>query len=422
MSALMSLGVAGTFGTTQAVAADSVSASGFVVGPNRVMVYQTELVVDGAAYGLDVSKSDTWVVSILDVTNVGTVSQTISLGDFHLVATEGGDPIASEASQGPSSALGLDDVQADGSATMPVDSTIRVAVAFAVPAGVVTGFEPSLGFGVEQTDISSTVVDALDATALSPVQPWTGTRGTVQAVPGNGTIQIAGLAAMEDVPLAAVDTPPADGCFGAESSKAVTSLSGGLVWIEGDPTSDGALVWYWDSEHGHLALLNQHLIEEGLAGYDANYDGTAYASWLQSKSVTAQGLQSGLWEVCQSLEGEWINHAGQAPAEGREGYTWIDTGALVGAPDSFDGEKIAFQGEVFNILAGEGEGIQMQLWVITPAGEREAVFVHYYGDFSAIQVGSALTVYGEGEGTVSASNAYGETMTQPRILAEIIDQ
>ena len=219
------------------------------------MAYQTEVGVDPAAYGLTASAGNAWVVSVLDFTNFGTAPQPISVGDFRLVTVEGGETIPSDKTQGPSATLGFADVQADGSATVPVDSTIRIAVAFAVPEVATTVFQAVLGYSDEQANIESTVVEALDAAALAPVQPWSGVQAAVQSVPGNGVIEVAVAGAAQSVSLAGVGTPPADGCFGAESSTAVTTLSGGNVWIEDDPTSDGSLVWYWDAGRGHLRAV-----------------------------------------------------------------------------------------------------------------------------------------------------------------------
>jgi len=274
----------------------------FVSGFNRIVVYQTQIVRDEADYGLAATPGTLWVVSVLDITNFGIEAQTISLADFQYFVDDEGTPVAADLAPGPSAQLGFTDVQADGSAAVPVDSTIRIAVAFPLPAEPATEPIPRIVFGDEEVNVASTAVPSLDVTVLSPVQPWAGLQGVVQTVPGNGTIEVDIAGTVETVALAGVVTPPVDGCFGAESSAAVLSLSGGTVWVEDDPTSEGSLVWYWDADRGHLVLLNQALVEQGFGAYD-DESGTAYAAWLAAKSELAETSETGLWSTCEGAEG-----------------------------------------------------------------------------------------------------------------------
>jgi len=275
----------------------------FVSGFNRIVVYQTQIVRGEADYGLAATPGTLWVVSVLDITNFGIEAQTISLADFQYVVDDEGTPVAADLSQGASAQLGFTDVQADGSVAVPVDSTVRMAVAFPLPDVPATEPIPRIVFGDEQVNVASTTVPSLDVTVLSPVQPWVGAQGAVQTVPGNGTIEVGIADTVETVSLAGVVTPPVDGCFGAEASAAVLSLSGGTVWVEDDPTSDGSLVWYWDDGRGHLVLLNQALVEQGFGAYD-DESGTAYAAWLAVKSQTAETSETGLWSTCEGAGGE----------------------------------------------------------------------------------------------------------------------
>jgi hypothetical protein len=427
---LMGLGTVGGVGSSGTIAqslkqpatTSEYGPSGFVVGPNRIMVHQTQVVADGAQYGLAASAGNRWVVSILDFTNFGTAAQPISVGDFSLTALDGDDAIASDKGQGPSAELAFADVQADGSATVPVDSTIRIAVAFSVPEAAVADFEPQLEFGEERTTISSTVVDTLDATGLEPVQPWVGAQGVVQGVPGKGTIEVNVGGAVQTVSLSGVTTPPADGCFGAESSATITTLSGGSVWVEDDPTSDGSLVWYWDGGRGHLVLLNQVLIEQGFA--DAA-DGSGYASWLGAKADQIEDAGTGLWELCKDADGEWINPPTPTPVptktadEIRADYEWVDARDLIIRPDSFTDEKIAIQGEVFNIMVDADGFATIQIYA---SGTYEAVMIAFDGDTTGVYEGTWVTVYGTAMGTYSFENIYGATLTQPLIYADIVDR
>lgn len=51
----------------------------------------------------------------------------------------------------------------------------------------------------------------------------------------------------------------------------------------------------------------------------------------------------------------------------------------------------------------------------------EAVGVVYEGDSTGIYEGTYVTVYGEGRGTFTGTNAFGATITQPLIEANIVD-
>jgi endonuclease YncB( thermonuclease family) len=433
MSLLLCLGAVGTSvaqGIKTGEGDTELGPTAFVMGFNRITVYQTQIVGDGSDYSLPsvASAGEEWVVSILDITNFGTAPQTLTLADFQWIPVEGGDPVTSNVSQGPSAQLGFADVQSNGSATVPVDSTIRVAIAFSIPTEDATQFAPVVMLGDEQVNATSTIVDKLDVTALSPVQPWSGSQGVVQTVPGNGTIEVSIGGTVQVVSLAGVVTPPTDKCFGAESSAAVVSLSGGSVWVEDDPTSEDSLVWYWDASRGHLALLNQSLVEQGFGAYNDGSD-TAYATWLAADTEAAETDEVGLWSVCKGAGGEWINPPTPAPAptktadEVRAEYTWPDIRDVVIRPQQFEGEKIAFQGEVFNIPPGQDASVfEFQVYVTSPTGDLEAVYVYFEGDATGIYEGTYVTVYGEGAGYVTGTNAYGGEITQPLVRADIIDR
>jgi len=415
----------GIGGGDSARAQEQAAPSGFVSGFNRVMVYQVDNAGDGSAYGLAATSGKDWIVTILDLTNFGTAAQTVSLGDFSLVANDGGEPVAGALSAKPAETLGLADVQANASVAVPVDQTVRLAVAFAVPSeSVSSGFAPSLAFGDEQATVVGALVDTLDQAGVPPAQPWSGAQGVVQAVPGEGTIEVSVGGAVQQVSLAGVTTPPADGCFGAESAAAVTTLSGGSVWIEDDPTSDGSLVWYWDGARGHLGLLNEALVEQGLAGFDTGYAGTAYAGWLSAKGSAAADAGTGLWETCRDPEGTWIDPPAPTPVptktadEIRADYTWVDSRDLVIRPNEFMNDKVAVQGTVFNIMVDADGFTTMQIWL---DGGSEAAVIGYEGDSQGIYEGTWVTVYGVAYGTFEGTNAFGGTISQPLIFADIVD-
>lgn len=403
---------------------ESSGPSAFVDGSVRFYIYQSALDVDPSQLGLAAQSGKAWAVVVLDVTNFGTVPRTISLTEFSIKSGQDGTAVPGSGTQGASAALGFSEVQPDGTVTIPVDTSVRVAAAFAVPTTDADESAWWLGFGAESTAIRSTIVDALDVASLPAVQPWIGSQSRIQTVPGNGQLEVLVGGAAQTVTMVGTQTPPADGCFGAESSSAVTTLSGGTVWIEDDPLTDEFLVWYWDGGKGHLVLLNATLLEQGLAGVSQSWRDSAYGAWLESKADAAEEAATGLWPICRGAEGEWINPPTPTPVptktadEVRAEYEWVDTRDLVIRPHEFKGVKIAVQGTVFNIDVSSDGVTGMQIWL---DGGSEAAVIVYEGESRGIYEGTWVTVYGVGAGTFQGTNAFGGTIEQPLIYADIVD-
>ena len=101
----------------------------------------------------------------------------------------------------------------------------------------------------------------------------------------------------------------------------------------------------------------------------------------------------------------------------RVDYAEIDIRELDGYTSRHIGEKVRLRGEVFNLM---GDGLQM--WV---GGGNVAVVVTW--DNSSVlpdQVyeGTWITVYARVDGTFSGTNAYGGTIEQPMVVADIIEK
>lgn len=382
----------------------------------RMFIHQVEVGADPAKLRLDAESGNELLVAVVDVTNFGTEEAALSLDDIELIPDSSSDPIAAEKTGNPSKELGMSDVKANGTATVGVDSTVRVAAAFWVPEESIEDLDPALSFLDESVSVDKTVVDSLDVKSLDSPEPWSGKEGVIQEVSGDGKIEIAVGGDAQTVPLTGTTTPPVDECFGSDSSDAILALTGGSVYVEDDPTSDGKLVWFFDSEVGYLRLLNQALIEQGFGAYDDAYDDSAYASWFEAMEKPAKDQETGLWSLCRNASGAYINPPTPTAEEVRGEYTEIDTRDLVIRPDTFTGEKIIVGGEVFNIQV-EGSTTFMQIFV---AGN-EAVGVVYEGDSTGIYEGTYVTIYGVGRGTFDGTNAFGGPITQPLIEADIVD-
>ena len=104
-------------------------------------------------------------------------------------------------------------------------------------------------------------------------------------------------------------------------------------------------------------------------------------------------------------------------------YAEIDIRDLDAYPNNYLGTKIKIRGEVFNIMS---DGLQM--WVRKPGGgsfDNVAVVVTWLSDSvlpPQVYEDTWITVYGTGFGTFDGTNAYGGTITQPLILADIIEK
>ncbi|MDZ4718352.1 MAG: hypothetical protein SH847_07745 [Roseiflexaceae bacterium] len=109
-------------------------------------------------------------------------------------------------------------------------------------------------------------------------------------------------------------------------------------------------------------------------------------------------------------------------------YPEVDIRDLVKRPQRYKGQKFQVTGKVFTIreqvddgLFGTGETItQIQIWVTTPDGSKEAVVVLFNGTLEKVFEESTIIVYGVGEGTYEGVNGFGATITQPKVKAAFV--
>jgi hypothetical protein len=73
---------------------------------------------------------------------------------------------------------------------------------------------------------------------------------------------------------------------------------------------------------------------------------------------------------------------------------------------------------VFNIDVDPSGFTAMQIWL---DGGSEAAVIVFQGDSTGIYEGTWITVYGTVEGTFEGTNAFGGTISQPLIRADIVD-
>lgn len=417
-------GILGFAAPTAALAATS-GPTGFVSGQWLIVAQQATIADSFADLKLKGQTGKQWVVVVADVTNTG------SNASFSAIGLEIGS-LDNGAGQGIAPTSFLSDVKLSaakvdttGSVAIVDSATERIAAAYSIDK--IAEADTSLIFGDQVLPLENAFVDKIDAAALDAPAPLVISQGTVQGISGSGVLTVAlDTGASNSVKLSGVKTPGADGCFGPETSAAVTTLSGNTVWVQDDPTGSGSLVWYWDAGIGGLALLNHALLAQGFGGFDSAQAGVL-GSWMEQTGGIAKGDETGLWSVCKNANGVWINPPAVAAAptavppvaaDKREQYQFVDNRDLVIRPGTFEGKKIAVSGTVFNIQV-EGSGTFMQIYL--DGTNSEAAVIAYFGDSTGIYEGTYVTVYGKGNGTFEGTNAFGGTIVQPAILADIVD-
>lgn len=417
-------------------AAEQSSSSGFVSGQWRIMALQTVVGEEVPEAGLDTSDQGSWAVIVADVTNTGATGPfdpaMLQLG------TTSGSPlsmtngVAADATSSvlASQTLKFDGVAPDGGFTVAENGTTRVAIAVPVAAETSSAEALVLRLNDQVMDISNTRVDALAVAELPALVPEMKLEvADISNAVGGGKIDVAlRSGGNETVQMDSVVSPKADAgikssCYSGEFATQVSNLTGGTVWIEEVQDTGESLVWFNDPANANFGLLNAHLVAGGFAGVDEG-SSSPYASWLSAVEEYAQSQDTGLWSLCKNAQGAWINQPAptpvptQSPEQVRAQYQWIDARDLVIRPDSFMLKSIAISGSVFNIQT-QGNQTIMQIWV--DGGNYDAVIVYYEGDTTGIYEGTWITVYGKGAGTLDITNAYGATITQPLVRADLLD-
>lgn len=104
-------------------------------------------------------------------------------------------------------------------------------------------------------------------------------------------------------------------------------------------------------------------------------------------------------------------------------YRQVDTRELVTYTGRFAGEKVDISGQVFAIYSAE-ERIQLWVgWIEDGTVEKGAVSVEWHGNWDRAEFyeGDRVIVYGVVKGTVRGVNAFGGSVSQPLIQADVIE-
>lgn len=105
----------------------------------------------------------------------------------------------------------------------------------------------------------------------------------------------------------------------------------------------------------------------------------------------------------------------------RAEYQEIDIRELDSYTDDYYGDKVILSGQVFNLQSNA-----LQMWVRKPGGGRFdniAVVITWTGNIlpSGVYEDSWITIYGTVSGSYVGTNAYGGTIVQPEVRADIIE-
>jgi hypothetical protein len=112
-----------------------------------------------------------------------------------------------------------------------------------------------------------------------------------------------------------------------------------------------------------------------------------------------------------------------------------DVREIVARLGDHKGEKMSFGGTLLSIhVAGKGRiyeigdgddhdvRAQMQVTVDTPVGGTETIFVGYDGDTAGMFEDTEVIVYGTLVGTETFENAFGGKISQPLVIADLVEK
>lgn len=328
----------------------------------------------------------------------------------------------------------------DGGSTDQIDAngTVRVAIAYSAPKDV-QRLVFRFGAGIDLGDLISEKADLANlGDAVAPELH----KVTVSDVVNGKTVRLGNN---ERVELIGVDAPTGSECFAKDATNSLKDLTDGTVYIERGPSSgdDDAFAYLWLERDGARALINHELIANGDAGvsFDGQDGEARFNQWFEQDGDTAKDKEQGLWAKCTGVHGKTKPKPTTPPtptpdaAQARAEYSTVtDIRDLAIRYGDFDGEKLSFSGTVLTIhVAGRGKiypvgddevhevKAVLQVDVLAPDGTTETVFIGYDGESDGIYEGSYVTIYGTGAGTFTFENAYGGGITQPLVIADIID-
>lgn len=325
----------------------------------------------------------------------------------------------------------------DGSDEIAADKTSRVTQAFTVAAG---GDEPTLDFGTV-LPLGDAIAAKTDLSKLVDVTTPELEELAIDGVLADGSVK---LKDGTKIKLVGTETPKRGACYSQSATKELEQLTVGRITLErmSDTGADPVAGYLWRENGGKRELVNQKLVAAGAA--DASFDGQddrLLEAWLTATRDQAKEDETGLWGECTGFNGDDRPEPTVAPsptadaAEVRGEYPVLsDVREIAIRPGSYIGDKVQFTGRIFNIqVASAGQiatlgdqrtyqvPVVMQVYVVAPDGSEEAVFIGYDGDTTGMFEDTYVSIYGTVVGTQSGTNGFGGGITQPLVIADIIE-
>jgi endonuclease YncB( thermonuclease family) len=276
----------------------------FVSGPWRFAVSQAAVGREFPDLGLKLKTDKEWLVVVVDVTNWSDQSQLLSAWDLRIGAGTGGKPIKVSRNKLAQVAeqLGTVAFYSDLTLTLEADQTIRVTLAYLVPAG---SQDLGLVHGEQSLQIADLAEPGLDLDGLSVAATAPEVvRGEIVSASDGQTIrvQLEGESSSTRMRLLGVDPPVEGSCFANEAEKVLDDLVGETVLIEEDAAITGGstpsnYVWLVDRD-GTRTLLNQQLIADGAAYAAELPEDARFGAWFEASAEAADLADIGLWAGC----------------------------------------------------------------------------------------------------------------------------
>ena len=325
----------------------------------------------------------------------------------------------------------------DGSDEIAADKTSRIALVFTVAAG---DDELTLVFGTT-LPLGDAISADTDLTKLGDVSNPKLEDVSIDGVENDGSVTLDNGT---NVTLIGAETPKRGSCFSGDAIKELEGLVDGTIMLErASGSGDDPVAGYlWREDDGGRVLVNHELVAAGAA--EASFDGQddqRFEAWLSATRDQAKDDETGLWGQCTGFNGDDRPEPTVAPtptpgaAGVRAEYPVIpDIRELSIRPGNFIGDQVSFSGQIFNInvappgrvfLLGEDQSIEVaaeiQVDVVGPDGVEQPVLIGYDGDTTGMFEGTYITVYGTVEGVEFFMNAFGAEISNPLVIADIID-
>ena len=358
--------------------------------------------------------------------------------------------LATEATEGAAETLETEPRSVDAAVAIAADETTRFTLVFQIPEdaegpALVLDAALPLDDALEADPDLGDLPEVTEPPALEEAQ--------VDDVVDGATLRVflPEGEQNDDIRLIGVDAPVDDDCFADESADRLAELAGETVYLETGiggrlEGADALLRHVWVERDGNRVLLNQELVADGYAAadFEGQGDEVRFRRWLEDAQRVAEAEERGLWAECTGPHGEKKPDPTPTPRpptptpsaeEVRAGYPVLeDVRELAIRPGGFIGDEIAFSGTVLTIqVASPGRVFvlsddfeyaaqaALQVTVVAPDGSTEVISVGYDGDTTGIFEGTFVTVYGTVVGTRSGTNAFGGTIVNPLVNADIVD-